>query len=65
MESVLLAEPEPIQRMFEDARFLLPFKAPLAQQFIRHSEELLRIRRFLLLQRLTALRKGAETSSGA
>jgi hypothetical protein len=28
MESVLQADPEPIQRMFENARFRLPFKAP-------------------------------------
>ncbi len=43
MKSVLRAEPGPIQRMFENARFRHPFKAPLAQRLIRQSEESQRV----------------------
>jgi hypothetical protein len=44
MESALQAEPGPIQRMFENAGFRLPFKAPLARRLIRQSEESQRMR---------------------
>jgi len=43
MKSVLPAEPEPFQRMFEDARFRLPFKAPLARRLIRQSKDSQRV----------------------
>jgi hypothetical protein len=43
MGSVHRAEQEPIQRMFENARFWLPLKAPLAQRLIRQSKDSQRV----------------------
>lgn len=64
MESVLRAEPGPIQQMFEDARLRLSFKAPWRSE----SSANRRIRSVcdvLQVSTQTARRKGAETGSGA
>ena len=50
MESVLPAEPEPIQRMFENARSSAPIQSSLAQRLIRQSEESQRVRRFAVIE---------------
>jgi hypothetical protein len=61
MESVLPAEPEPVQRMFENARIRVPFKAPLAQQLIRQSEELFRMGRvFAVIEADSPQRRGPD-----
>ena len=63
MESVLPAEPEPIQRMFENARFRLPFEAPWRGD----SSVNRRIRSMcdvLQLPRQATRKEGAETTSG-
>ena len=43
MESVLQAEPGPIQRMFEDARSSAPIQSSLAQRLIRQSKDSQRV----------------------
>ena len=50
MESVLPAEPEPIQRVFEDGLLRLPFKAPSAQRLIRQSKDSQRVQRFAVIE---------------
>jgi hypothetical protein len=50
LESVLGAEPGPTQRMFEDGVLRISLGAPLAQQLIRKSEELRRMRLFCRYQ---------------
>ena len=64
MESVLPAEPEPVQRMFENARIRVPFKLLWRSNSSVNRRSCSVWVVFLQLLRLTARREGAQTNSG-